>query len=177
MKNFKNVLFATIFLFCGFASAQGNDLKTVPYVDVSKYLGAWYRIASNPLFFEGKCACSRQVLGLRSDNNVSVYNSCNEFPGGPLREIRGFAINQDPTSNARFTVDFGFPHKGQYWIIGLDTNYRWDVVSDPSKTSLYILSKTPELTSEDFANALAEAEKQVDTTKLALEEQKGCTYP
>lgn len=168
--------FAVLFL-STITLAQDNDLRTVPYVDVSKYLGAWYRIASNPLFFEGKCTCSRQVLGLRSDNNVSVYNSCNEFPGGPLREIRGFATNQDPTTNARFTVDFGFPQKGQYWIIGLDSDYRWAVVSDPSKVSLYILSKTPELSAEEFKKALAEAEKQLDTSKLVLEEHKGCTYP
>ena len=159
------------------AMASDSDLKTVPFVDVGRYLGTWYRIASNPLFFEGKCSCSRQVLSLNTDSNISVYNSCNEFPGGPLREIRGVAINQDPTSNSKLIVDFGFPHKGQYWIIGLDAEYRWAVVSDPSKTTLYILSKTPELSADEYKEAISTAEKQLDTSKLVFEVQKDCTYP
>lgn len=160
------------------ATAWGESLSTVPFVEVSRYLGAWYQIARNPLPFENGCVCSRQVLSARPDGRVGVYNSCNDQSAtGPLREIRGFAINDDPATNARFTVDFGLPRLGQYWIIGLDTDYRYAVVSDPSKTSLYILSKTPTLAPDLYAAALAEAAAQVDTSALLLTEQSGCSYP
>jgi apolipoprotein D and lipocalin family protein len=174
----KIVLVLNLLLASLFVRAADQPLTTVPYVDVSKYLGTWYQIAKNPLFFEGDCYCAQQKLGLRSDGVVSVYNSCNEGSvSGRLREISGIAINDDTQTNARFTIDFNLPHKGQYWVIGLDSEYRYAVVSDPSRLSLYILSKTPQLAPELYQQALAQAAEQVDISKLQKAVQMGCTYP
>lgn len=160
------------------ALAARAELKTVSYVDANKYLTTWYQIARNPLFFEANCTCSRQVLGALPDGKISVYNSCHDTKvEGPVREIRGTAVNENPATNARFQVDFGLPQKGEYWIIGLDSQYRYAVVSDPSMKSLYILSTTPTLDAGLYAQAVAEAAAQVDTSKLQMTIQTGCTYP
>jgi len=169
-------LLLAIFSLCIFAQPARAQLRTVPYVEVERYLGTWYQIARNPLIFEGNCICSRQVLSL-GQGRVDVYNSCNEPTTGALREIRGFATNNDPSSNAQFTVDFGLPQTGQYWIIGLDVDYRFAVVSDPSLRSLYILSKTPALAPELYEEAVALAAEQMDVSKLQLTPQAGCAYP
>ncbi len=156
-----------------------TDLKTVDHVDVEKYLGTWYQIAHIPLIFEGgNCACARQVLSLRSDGLVGVYNSCNSGgPSGELREIRGEGYNDDPATNSKFTIDFHLPHKGTYWIIGLAADYSYAVVSDKTKSTIYILSKTPTLSSELYNEAMAKAAVQLDTSKVVLTEQMGCKYP
>lgn len=161
-----------------FTTSQAYALDPVDFVDVNKYTGTWYQIARNPLFFEAGCVCSQQKLSLNSDGTVAVYNSCNDgSPTGALREISGVAISQDPVSNARFTVDFGLPHKGEYWVIGLVADYQYAVVSDPSKKSLYILSKSPVLDPALYKEAVDLASKQVDVTQLQMTLQTGCTYP
>lgn len=154
-------------------------LKTVPFVDVSKYAGRWYQIARNPLWFEpANCVCAQQTLGALAPGKLSVYNSCNEGgPAGQLREIRGSATNDDAKTNARYTVDFNMPFKGQYWIIGLASDYSWAVVSDPRRLSLYILSKTPTMSEGAYLAAVAEASRQTDTTKLKSTSHVGCKYP
>lgn len=157
-------------------SAQAQ-LQTVPYVELSRYAGTWYQISHKPLSFEGECICSRQVLTGLEDGRVGVYNTCNEPGTGVLRSISGFAINNDPQTNAQFTVDFGLPRTGQYWIIGLGDNYEYAVVSDPSLVSLYILSKTPQLSAELYEEALEKAKAQVDISKLRVTEQRNCKYP
>lgn len=158
---------------------SNDDLQTVPYVDPTQYIGRWYQQARNVLPFEPQdCVCAQQTLGIAASGNVSVYNSCNVLtPRGDMREIRGEAINLNPGTNTKFKVDFGFPKKGDYWIIGLAEDYRWAVVSDPARTSLYILSKTPVLAPELYNLALAEAAKQIDTSKLKLTSHEGCVYP
>lgn len=174
--SYSRILLICAFLVAGFSQKSFAQLRTVPYVEVDRYLGTWYQIARNPLIFEGNCICSRQVLSLVTDR-VDVYNSCNEPTTGELREIRGFATNNDANTNAQFTVDFGLPRKGQYWIIGLDHDYRYAVVSDPSKLSLYILSKTPTLDQELYEEAVAIAAEQLDVSRLVMTPQMGCAYP
>lgn len=80
-------------------------------------------------------------------------------------------------TNSKFTVDFGIPQKGQYWIVALGTNYEYAVVSDPDRKSLYVLSKTPELDPVMYQEALNKASSQLDTGGLVPTSQKGCSYP
>ena len=178
-KEFDPMIRIYMLLALAFASLPARaELQTVPFVDVARYLGDWYQIARNPMPFEGDCYCARQRLSLRADGLVGVYNSCNDAGiHGPLREIEGTATNDDPATNAKFTVDFNLPHKGQYWVIGLDADYRYAVVSDPSLKSLYILSKTPTLAPELYQQALQAAGRQLDLSRLRTTVQEGCTYP
>ncbi len=154
-------------------------LEAVDYVDVTKYLGRWYQIARNPLPFEpSDCVCAQQTLSLSPAGDVDVYNSCNVGnPSGPRQEIRGKAYSQDPIKNSTFTVDFNLPVLGQYWIIALAQNYAWAVVSDPSRRSLYILSKTPNLDVQTYAKALSDASLQISLDKLKFTDQNNCVYP
>ncbi|MFN7728797.1 MAG: lipocalin family protein [Bdellovibrio sp.] len=173
----KTVFILISLLLC---SAPALALETVASVDVSRYAGRWYQISRNPLPFEPlDCACAQQTLTGLPNGVVGVYNSCNRGgSSGPMIEIRGTATSNDPVSNAQFTVDFGLPQKGQYWIIGLDRDYRWAVVSDPSLRSLYILSKTPILEQAQYELALAEAAKQVPLDKLvSTVHDEACSYP
>ncbi len=34
---------------------------------------------------------------------------------------------------------------GDYWVIALDPQYQWSIVSEPSRQYLWILSRTPTL--------------------------------
>jgi apolipoprotein D and lipocalin family protein len=172
-------LMLAIFGMTGLASPSSRAaMQTVPQVDVARYLGTWYQQARNQLPFEPTdCVCAQQKLGLATDGNVSVYNSCNVgATDGKLYEIRGEASPEDST-NSKLLIDFNLPQKGQYWIIAVDAEYRYAVVSDPSGLSLYILSKTPQLAPELYQQAVAEAAKQVDVSKLKLTSQMNCTYP
>jgi apolipoprotein D and lipocalin family protein len=153
------------------------NLETVDFVDPARYVGNWYQVAGNPMPFEPKnCECALQSLSL-SDRGIEVLNTCQAGGvGGPVNSIRGVARPEDST-NAKLEVDFGLPRKGKYWVIGLDPDYRWAVVSDPSKYSLYILSKTPELPEELFNQALEVAKKQLDLSRLRKNIHTGCSYP
>jgi apolipoprotein D and lipocalin family protein len=163
----------------GFAQSQQPVLETVPFVEVSKYLGRWYQIQRNVLPFEpANCVCAQQTLSVLPSGLVGVYNSCRVgTPDGALREISGTATNDDPNSNSRFTVDFGLGYTGQYWIIGIADDYRYAIVSDPKRYSLYILSKTPTLSEADLLEATSMAARQVPTDKLVSTDQTNCQYP
>ncbi len=75
-------------------------------------------------------------------------------------------------------MSFFWPFYGDYWIIGLDNDYRYAVVSNEEGSTLWILSRTPVLEPTLYADALAIAQKQgVNVSLLQKTEQQGCQYP
>ncbi|MFN8052423.1 MAG: lipocalin family protein [Acidimicrobiales bacterium] len=134
---------------------------TVPSVDVSRYLGTWYEVASVKQFFSIGLVGSTANYSLNPDGSIRVFNSGNYFAfDGPASTIVGSAVPVD-ASNARLNVSFTGSNskqgQGNYWIVDLDPDYQWAIVSDPSGESCFLLSRTRQITPELRADLLARA--------------------
>jgi apolipoprotein D and lipocalin family protein len=57
-------------------------------------------------------------------------------------------------------VSFFWPFHSDYWVIGLDADYRWAVVGNPNRNYLWVLSRTPQLPKELLDAALKAAVAQ-----------------
>lgn len=64
--------------------------KTVPYVDVNKYLGAWYEQAVIPYYFERNCERTVATYSLNKDGTIRVDNVC--YRNGNKHESVGKAF-------------------------------------------------------------------------------------
>lgn len=123
-----------------------NPPEVVDYVDLNQYAGKWYEIASYPTAFQAGCTGTTAEYTLQDDGTVKVVNTCNQDTlDGPVDRIEGRARVADPSTNAKLKVSFFPPFEADYWIIDLDPNYEWAVVSNPSRLFLWILSRTPTL--------------------------------
>ena len=147
IKSFSTIL--TI-LFSLTAFPQSNPPKTVDNVDLKKYTGLWYEIARIPNSFQDQCVKGTTAeYTLKDNGEISVINSCiNE--DGEVDKAEGVARVVDKNSNSKLEVSFfsilGWrPVWGDYWIIGLDENYKWAVIGTPSRKYGWILSRTKEL--------------------------------
>jgi apolipoprotein D and lipocalin family protein len=155
------------------------ETQTVDRVNLQRYLGTWYEVASIEQSFTRGCFCTRAQYGLNDDGSVSVLNTCNkESVTGNLTSARGYAYVTDTQSNAKLSVTFFWPFFGDYWIIGLDRQYRYSVVSNRDGTSLWILSRTPTLRPSLLREALAVAQKNgINTSLVRRTTQRNCRYP
>jgi apolipoprotein D and lipocalin family protein len=144
------------------ASAQAPaPLGTVASVDVPRYMGTWYEIAKYPNWFQKKCASSiSATYSLQTDGQVQVLNRC-KTASGEWSEALGMARQIGRANSARLQVRFApawlsfIPMVwGNYWIIDLDPQYQWVVVSEPSREYLWILSRTPELPAATYQGLL-----------------------
>ncbi len=129
-------------------------LQTVSYVDLDRYLGKWYEIARYPHSFEEGCFGSTAFYEKMEDGKIKVINRCymNSL-SGELNEAIGKASIVDKNSNAKLEVQFFWPFKGNYWIIDLDKNYQYAIVSEPNRQYLWILSRSPKM-EESLLNKL-----------------------
>ena len=98
-----------LFLVAGAAAAPTNTrpagpapLRTVTHVDLARYIGTWYEIASYPQRFQKGCTATTAVYTLREDGMIQVVNRCNrDSLDGRETIARGRARVVDHESNAK----------------------------------------------------------------------------
>jgi apolipoprotein D and lipocalin family protein len=128
------------------ARAETKPLEVVPHVDLRRYLGTWYEIATIPQRFQKGCVGVTAHYSLRADGDIDVVNVCRQGTlDGKVRSVRGKAWIVDKTTNAKLKVRFFWPFAGAYWIIELDKDYEWAVVGHPDRNYLWILCRTPQM--------------------------------
>ena len=131
-------------------------LDTVSNVDPNRYVGTWYQIARYPNWFQASCASSTAEYTANADGTIGVFNTCLAADGSVTSTIHGTARVVDSTTNSKLKVSFpGIPFAGDYWIIQLGENYEYAVVGEPTRNTLFILSRTPTLDQGTLATILA----------------------
>ena len=147
LENHASCLLTVILLANGCSSIPNKsfpELKVVPYVDIERYLGKWYEIALYPNWFEKGCFRSTAFYEKLENGQIKVTNQCRMHgTEGELNEAIGIASIADTKTNAKLKVQFFWPFKGDYWIIGLDEDYQYAIVSEPDRQYLWILSRSP----------------------------------
>jgi len=147
------VIFLVGFVFSA-TMADGKEDKEVPTtvesVDLNRYTGLWYEIARLPNRFQKQCiknvTANYQLL---PDGKIEVVNRCLQTDG-EADEVTGIAKVVDLATNSRLKVSFFRPlgislFWGDYWIIGLGTNYDYAVVGTPDRKYGWILARQARL--------------------------------
>ena len=123
-----------------------RPLAVVPHVDLKKYQGKWHEIARLPARFQNDCKSDVTAeYHFRSDNTIQVINSC-RTANGLWKVSKGVAkLGAAGAPASKLRVRFLWPFYGDYWILALDSDYRWSLVGTPNRRYLWILSRTPQL--------------------------------
>ncbi|MEE2789919.1 MAG: lipocalin family protein [Myxococcota bacterium] len=129
------------------ALSDGEDV--VAFVDIDRYMGRWYEIATTPSFQQRACVGTTAQYTFNAEEGwVDVVNSC--FVGstsGRVQQVQGRAELVDTETQAKLQVIF-FGQGAPYWVVALDgadsaEPYEWAVVSVPGGRTMWILSRTP----------------------------------
>ena len=154
-------------------TASNQNLEAVAKVDLNKYSGKWYEIASYPQRFQENCFCTTANYTITPKGYVIVENSCNKYSvNGEPSYIKGKAFVEENSGNAKLKVQFFWPFKGKYWIIELADDYSYAVVSHPGRKYLWILSRTPQMNHSLYIEIISRLkEKGFDVTKIKLTPQ------
>ena len=95
------------------ASLTAQPLRTVPEVDLDRYAGMWYEIASFPQRFTKGCHGTTAMYTTTSKGCVIVNNRCRRGSlSGKESGISGKAFVVPNSGNAKLKVQFFWPLKG-----------------------------------------------------------------
>jgi apolipoprotein D and lipocalin family protein len=156
--------------------------ETVDFVDIERYMGLWYEIARYPVPFDEDGVAVTAEYTLNEDGTVSLINrSLVGDLDGPPNSIEGVARVVDEETNAKLAVEFDRPElegiEFPYWIIELDEDYQWAVVTNDTRFVLYILSRTSTMEDDVYEDILFRVVKKgFEADRLELTPQLGnCT--
>lgn len=156
--------------------------ETVDFVDIERYMGLWYEFARYPVPFDEDGVAVTAEYTLNKDGTVSLINrSLVGDLNGPPNSIEGVARVVDEETNAKLAVTFDRPElegiEFPYWIIELDEDYQWAVVTNDTRFVLYILSRTPTMDDAVYEDILYRVVKQgFDADSIELTPQlEGCS--
>ncbi len=142
-------------------SSTRPPIAALPSLNVPAYMGTWYQVAWFPNRFQKQCvsdtaATYRQLPG----GQVEVTNRC-RLADGSVDSVLGVArpagsvLRGDKVEPAQLEVSFlppllrWLPIWGRYWVLELAPDGRYAVVSEPTREYLWVLARTPVLTSAD----------------------------
>jgi apolipoprotein D and lipocalin family protein len=113
---------------------------TLPRVPINpqEYQGVWFEIARYPVWFEEGCSRTKAIYSIDPSNDrIRVQNQC--IRNGSLTESQGWAY---PTKHDGVLGVSFFPGiYGNYTVTYRDSNT--SIVTNPNKSTLWILSRSP----------------------------------
>lgn len=172
-----NYIVPLCFLFCAsliyFGCSATAPLDTVEKIELSKYMGKWYEIASFPNRFQKGCQCTTAEYELTDDDFVKVVNTCRrDSIDGELSRATGKAFIVEGSNNTKLKVQFFWPFRGDYYIIDIAPDYSHAVVGNPGRKYLWILARKPYM-EDSLYNSLTERAKGkgFDISKLVRTNQ------
>jgi apolipoprotein D and lipocalin family protein len=152
---------------CLVACGADPPLDVAPDVDLSRFQGKWYEIAKLPRVTQADCYATMAFYTQLSDRALRLVNQCNVGGSdGPLDTVTMNATVADPATPAKLALEVaGF--SGDYWIVEVGSTYDYAVIGHPSRSYLWILSRTPELDSSTLEGILGRARgNRFDTSQL-----------
>ena len=149
-------LLAASLLAAGCASPSHAPLPTVAAVDLPRYMGAWYEVASIPNKFQAMCVADTQARYTLTNGEVGVHNRCRNDKG-EITGAQGFVKVVEGSANAKLKVSFFRPFYGDYWVLALDPDYQWVLVGVPSRELAWVLARKPALEASVLGGILAKA--------------------
>lgn len=152
----------------GCASVK-QPLRTVPHVDIPRYMGDWYVIGEIPYFAEKGCVDSIESYALRADGNIDNWFTCRKksFDAPMKRKVTTIAKITDKTSNAVWSVKFFKVISVKYLVLDLDPDYQWVAVGHPSRNYGWIMARSKTLAEPTYQAILNRLGDQgYDTSKF-----------
>lgn len=132
-------------------ASDAPELETVEYVDLERFMGDWYVIASIPTFIEDEAYNAVEHYALNDDGTIATtFTFCDGgFKGDYERHApKGFVLDQK--SNAVWGMQFIWPIKADYRIVWLTPDYSQTVIARNKRDHVWIMARSPQIPEAEY---------------------------
>jgi len=154
MRYLAAILLSTVLLIVSGCQTV-KPIHTVDRVDLNRFMGDWYVIASIPTFIEKDAFNAIESYRLDDDGTVATTFKFNKGSlDGPLKEYNPRGYIRDQQSNAVWGMQFVWPFKAEYRIIFLTEDYSQTVIGRSKRDYVWIMARENTIADADYAKIL-----------------------
>ena len=131
-------------------------IQPVTHVDLPRFMGNWYVIATIPTRFEKHAYNAVEVYKLKADGNVATsFHFRDGGFDGEKKDIHSTGFVKDGSSNAVWGVQVFWPIKAQYIVAWLKDDYSQVIVARDARDYVWVMARTPTIPPADYDALLA----------------------
>jgi apolipoprotein D and lipocalin family protein len=145
---------------------KGTPPQTVAAVDLQRYAGRWHEIARFPTHSDRRCVSQPAIEYRACAQGLTVVNRCRNADGRE-RVSRGLARVVPGSGGARLEITYApewlhwLPFVwADHWILHVDEDYRIALAGTPARDALWLMSRLPEVSIEQFRELIGVARQQ-----------------
>ena len=132
-----------------------KPIYTVEAVDLKRFMGDWYVIASIPTFIEKDAYNAVESYHLDDDGTIATTFRFNKGSfNGPLKTYTPRGFVRDASSNAVWGMQFVWPFKAEYRIVYLTDDYSQTVIGRSKRDYVWIMAREPSIPDKDYDRIL-----------------------
>ncbi|MEJ2685900.1 MAG: lipocalin family protein [Gammaproteobacteria bacterium] len=152
----------------GCQSPPHPPIALVQHVDLHRFMGDWYVIASIPTFIERGAHNAVESYKLNPDGTVATTFTLRQGSfDGPLKRYHPTGYVRDNRSNAVWGMQFLWPFKADFRIVYLTPDYSETVIGREKRDYVWIMARTPHIPAADYRHILAVLKAQgYDVTRI-----------
>jgi len=138
-----------------------KPIHTVESVDLKRFMGDWYVIASIPTFIETDAFNAVESYKLAEDGTIETTFRFNKGGfDGPEKAYKPRGFIEDRQSNAVWGMQFIWPFKAEYRIIYLSKDYERTIIGRTKRDYVWIMARQPSISEEDYGRLVKFIEEQ-----------------
>ena len=156
-----------------FGGSSSEPMPVVDYVDLDRFMGDWYVIASIPTFLERDAYNPIETYKRDNDGSIATTFTFNKGSlNGPTKIYQPRGFIKDKRTNAIWGMQFVWPIKADYRIVYLDDNYQQTIIGRTSRDYVWIMARTPTISQKDYSSLVA----RVDSLGYDLDDLQKATH-
>ena len=143
------------------SGSQLPPIETAKQVDLDRFMGDWYVIASIPTSIEKDAYNAVESYRLEDDGTIATTFTfrAGDFDGEQKTyRPRGFVL--DHPSNAVWGMRFIWPIKADYRIVYVDADYTETVIGRAKRDYVWIMTRQPDIPDQRYAELVEIVERQ-----------------
>jgi apolipoprotein D and lipocalin family protein len=149
-------------------SASMPPVRNVAHVDLDRFMGDWFVIASIPTFIEQDAFNAVESYERSGDRQITTTFSFNKGSfDGPLKVYNPTGYVTDNPSNAIWGMQFIWPIKADFRVMYLSEDYTRTVIGRNKRDYVWIMARTPAIADADYKTLVdLIAEQGYDISKI-----------
>ncbi|TAL83022.1 MAG: hypothetical protein EPN74_15170 [Rhodanobacter sp.] len=144
----------------GCASSNLKPIQPVAKVDLNRFMGRWYVIASIPSFLENEAYNATETYRITPKGTIATtFRYHNNAFSNPVKTIHSTGFVRPDTGNAVWGIQIIWPIKAQYLVAYLNKDYSQTIIARDKRDYVWVMARTPTLSPADYDALMGRVKK------------------